>query len=67
MSDELIVIPAAGLGSRMHSSVPKPFIQFTEEKRIIDVVLQNLRPLKSQIVVVLSPHSIGLWNQTDVH
>jgi bifunctional UDP-N-acetylglucosamine pyrophosphorylase/glucosamine-1-phosphate N-acetyltransferase len=67
MSDELIVIPAAGLGSRMHSSVPKPFIQFTEEKRIIDVVLQNLRPLKSQIVVVLSPHSIGLWNQTDIH
>lgn len=65
MANEVVIIPAAGLGSRMNSSVPKPFIQFTEDKRIIDVVIQNLRPLNSQIVVILSPHSIGLWNRKD--
>lgn len=67
MTNEIVVIPAAGSGSRMNSSVPKPFIQFTEDKRIIDVVIQNLRPLNSKMIVILSPHAVGLWNRKDAH
>jgi bifunctional UDP-N-acetylglucosamine pyrophosphorylase/glucosamine-1-phosphate N-acetyltransferase len=54
--NSIAIIPAAGKGSRLNSSVPKPFVHISDSgPTLIEYVVSSLSECVGQIVVVLSP------------
>ncbi len=56
---ELIaVIPAAGAGSRLGSTIPKLFVEVTEGRRICDILLARIATVTRDVHLVLSPEGL---------
>jgi bifunctional UDP-N-acetylglucosamine pyrophosphorylase / glucosamine-1-phosphate N-acetyltransferase len=54
------VIPAAGKGSRLGLNVPKILAPISEDKVIIDILLNKLLPIVSHINIVVSPSGFDI-------
>lgn len=54
----VLIVPAAGLGSRLRTDVPKALV-LVNGKPMIDHVIERFRPFVERVVVVLAPPLTG--------
>jgi len=52
---KIIVIPAAGKGSRLHSDLPKIFTSVYQEKSIFDLIVEQGTSHADEMILLLSP------------
>ena len=52
---QILAIPAAGKGSRLHSNVPKLFTTVSGTKTVFDFILESLNPEIDLVLLLLSP------------
>ena len=66
--NSIAIIPAAGRGSRLNSSIPKPFVRITSNgPKLIEYVIRSLSECVEQIVVVLSPAGLIFAGELQTH
>jgi molybdopterin-guanine dinucleotide biosynthesis protein A len=57
-----LIIPCAGLASRLGADLPKALVEINENQNLLDIILQKIESHFSEIIVVVSPAHLSSFN-----
>lgn len=66
MKNSILIIPAAGSGSRLNSTVPKIFTPVYKDKTIFELIINQAADLMDSIQLVLSPEGVNYMKNQSI-
>ncbi len=57
-----LIIPCAGLASRLGADVPKALVEINKNQNILDIILEKIESHFSEIIIVVNPANLSIFN-----
>lgn len=66
MKNSILIIPAAGSGSRLKSEIPKIFMPVCNDKTIFELIIHQATDLVDSIQLILSPEGVRYMKKQSI-